>query len=152
VAETTEIPFEATPGGELARRTIARRRALYYRDDLRGPLPLGHIEPRALPYETYRQAFTPGLFARAYRDRVDEALLTSEGGYVREDGVFWAPSGRRIFDRAAFYQPAEAVDPFGARYRVRYDDAALLPVETEDPLANKVSAANDYRVLSPRLV
>ena len=79
-------------------------------------------------------------------------MLASEARYVNEDGAWWAPSGKLIFSPEAFYQPIAAVDPFGERYHVRYDGAALLTVETEDPLGNKVRAENDYRVLAPKLV
>lgn len=152
IAEAVEIPFEATPSGSLERRRLTCEYGVYYRDDLGGSLPRGQIESRALPYETYRQAFTPGLLARVYEGSVDDTLLASEARYLKEGFLWWAPSGRKIFQPDAFYQPVAAVDPFGERYRVRYDAAALLVVETEDPLANKVTADNDYRVLTPWLV
>ncbi len=152
IAKAVEIPFEAAPSGALERRTISRACSLYYRDDLSGPLPLGHVESLALPYQTLKQAFTPGLLARVYRDTVDDALLESEARYVNQNGAWWAPSGKLIFSPEAFYQPVAAIDPFGERYHVRYDAAALLMVETEDPLGNKARAENDYRVLAPKLV
>jgi len=152
VAKAAEISFEVAPDGTLERRLVSRQRRLYYRDDVRGPLPLGRINTRALPFETYEQAFTPGLLAHACGDGVDDALLASEGGYVKDDGVWWAPSGRQVFDPAAFYQPVSAIDAFGERYHVRYDACALLVIETEDPLENKVTAVNDLRVLAPSLV
>jgi hypothetical protein len=152
LADAAEIPFEATPSGALERRTIARARSVYYRDDGSGPLRLGHVESLALPYETLMQAFTPGLVARVYGDAVDDEVLASEARYVREDDAWWAPSGRLVFSPDTFYQPVAAVDPFGERYHVRYDRIALLAVETEDPLGNKVVAENDYRVLAPKRV
>ncbi len=152
IATALEIPFEAAPSGAIEKRAISRARSLYYRDDLSGPLPVGHVESRALPYQTLEQAFTPGLLARVYGDGVDDVLLASEARYVKDDGAWWAPSGTLVYAPDAFYQPIAAVDPFGERYHVRYDAAALLTVETEDPLGNKVRAENDYRVLAPRLV
>lgn len=76
-------------------------------------------------YETYREAFTPGLIAQALGDRVSDAV----------DGWWWAPSGRVLVDPARYYLPVESVDAFGNRCRLRYDDHARLSVETEDPLA-----------------
>jgi RHS repeat-associated protein len=152
IASAAEIPFEGTPSGAVERRALSRSRTLYYRDDLSGPLPPGHVGTRALPYETYAQAFTPGLLARVYGNGVDAALLSSEARYVEHGGAWWAPSGRLVFAPEAFYQPLEAVDPFGGRSRVRYDAAALLAVETTDALGNTVRADNDYRVLAPKLV
>jgi RHS repeat-associated protein len=152
VMKAREIPFDASPTGQLERRVITSKRCLYYRDDLSGPLPLGHVDSRALPHQTLAQALTPGLLARVYGDSVDATLLASEARYVKEDGVWWAPSGRLVYAPEAFYQPVAAVDPFGERYHVRYDAAALLTIETEDPLGNRIRAENDYRVLAPRLV
>jgi hypothetical protein len=164
IAEATEIPFEESATAGLQRRVVARQRALYYRDDLAGPLPLGQIESRALPFETWSQAFTHGLVSRVYGRDADEALLTNEGRYRLRDGAWWAPSARTIPDPAAFYQPVATIDAFGERSLVRYDALAMLPVETEDAAGNKITAGtrdaagvstydgNDYRVLAPRLL
>jgi RHS repeat-associated protein len=149
----TEIPFEATAAGPgLERRGYRREQRTYYSDDLTDELPLGEITRRALPFRTYRMALTPGLVAGVYGARVDEATLRDEGGYVRRDELFWAPSDRAVFDAASFFLPVEAVDPFGARALVRYDVHALMAVEADDALANRTTVVNDYRVLRPVLV
>lgn len=160
--QVTEVPYETPTGGPgIQRRVLDRERTLYYRDDLSGPLPLGQVGSRALPYETYHGALTPGLIAQVYGSRVSEVVLQNEGRYVLQDGVWWAPSGRVIFDPARFFLPVEAVDAFGQRNIVRYDAHALLVLETEDPLHNRMtvglrdaagnitSNGNDYRVLMP---
>jgi RHS repeat-associated protein len=152
VVEAAAIPFEAVASGALQRRLLARRRALYYRDDLRGPLPVGVVGTRAIPYETYEQAFTPSFVAAVYGQDAIATPLLNDAGYVLEDGAFWVPSGRRVFSPAAFYQAVEAIDPFGHRFSIRYDSSALMTVETTDPVGNRMSAVNDYRVLAPKLV
>ncbi len=165
IAAAAEIPFEASASGTaLQRRTVKRQRTLYYRDDLTGPLALGTIESRALPYESYQQAFTPGLVTQVYGDRVTDGDLTGPGAYVLQDGVWWAPSGRAIPDPSQFYLPVEAIDPFGQHTLMRYDAYALLSLETQDPLGNRTTvglrdttgaitqAGNDYRVLVPVLI
>ena len=53
-----------------ARRLIEYTRVRYRRDDLSGSLPLGVLEPLALPYRSYRLAFTDGLVSDLYDDRV----------------------------------------------------------------------------------
>jgi RHS repeat-associated protein len=163
-ASVPEVPYEVPAMGGGQRRVIERDRQLYYRDDLSGPLPLGQVESRALAFETYRQVFTPGLLANAYGTRVTDAILQGEGRYVRQDGVWWAPSGRAIFDPTRFYLPIETIDPFGQHHRVRYDAYALLALEAEDPLQNRTTVGlrdaagtitqngNDYRVLAPALL
>jgi len=150
-----EIPFETDPDpnapqGQL--RVIVRQRQRYYADDLSGPLPLGQVESRALPYESYTLALTPGLVTEAFGDRVNAALLANEARYLFEDDLWWAPSGRVIVDPTRFYLPVEAIDPFGQHHTVEYDDHALLVTAATDPLGNRVAAVHDYRVLAPALV
>ncbi|WP_437975559.1 SpvB/TcaC N-terminal domain-containing protein [Sorangium sp. So ce295] len=165
LAETRVLPFEALPDPEVpAARLIQRDRYTYYRDDLSGALPLGSIGVRALPFQSAKQAFTPGLLADAYGLRVDSELLEADGGYLFEDGAWWAVSGHAVFDRERFYLPVEAFDRFGNRYRTVYDAYALLPMESIDPLGNRISVGErdaqgtltksglDYRVLAPVLI
>ena len=73
---TAELPFQdwdADPDRlpAPARRLIAHSSVRYRRDDLSGALPLGVLEPLALPYRSYRQAFTDSLVADLYGDEVD---------------------------------------------------------------------------------
>jgi RHS repeat-associated protein len=154
------------------RRLVERTRSLFRKDDLSSPLPLGTIESRALPHESYRQVFTPSLVTALYGDRVDGATLT-EAGYLESDGAWWISSGRtfyapegtdeREFATRHFFLPRRFRDPFGAVTQVSYDDYDLLVVATRDPLGNLVTVGerdaddrlvsndNDYRVLKPRL-
>lgn len=163
-AAATEIPYESGPTFGLQRRVVERDRRLYCRNSLSGPLPLGQIESLALAYETYRQVFTSTSITDAYGGRVTPAILQGEGRYVQQDGHWWVPSGRALFDPACFYLPVEAIDPFGQRHLVRYDDYSLLVLDVEDPLHNRVTAGlrdaggniisngNDYSVLAPILL
>ena len=153
IGAAEEIPYEVTADrAKVQRRLIERSRTVYQKDDLSGPLPLGAIETLALPFESYRQAFTPGLISDVFDGKVTEALLRGEGHYVEQEGAWWAPSGRIIHDADRFYLPVAAIDAFGARYEVEYDAHALLVLGTTDPLGNRVSVENDYRVLGPKLV
>ncbi|WP_254885408.1 SpvB/TcaC N-terminal domain-containing protein [Streptomyces sp. NA02950] len=177
-ATTRELPYEewdADPP-EPARRLIEHTRTLFRRDDLTGPLPLGALEPKALPYAGYRLAFTPSLLTELYGDRVDETLVSGPGGYVRlagHDG-WWIPSGRVFYSpaevdelghaRRHFFLPHRAQDPFGAITEVAYDPYDLLVQQVRDAVGNVVTAGerdpegrlsrngNDYRVLLPGTV
>ena len=62
-----EIQFEESPTNGRQRRLVAHVRTLYRADDLSGLLPLGHVEPRALPGESYKLAFTPGLLTQVFQ-------------------------------------------------------------------------------------
>ena len=147
-----EIQYEEAASGGLQKRLIERVSSVYLKDDLRGPLPQGIIEKLALPFETYKQAYTPGLLNKIYGSKLSEHQLEEirqkDGKYILDsDGNWWIPSGRQIFDKSLFYQPKEFIDPFEHTYKIDYDDFALLMKSTVDPLGNSVLAENDYRVL-----
>ena len=127
------------------RRPIEHSRSLYRSDDLSGPLKLGTVDSMALPFETYRLAFTSGLITSVYQRQSGgstEALLPdpvsvlgSEGGYARSNdlkavGLFpasdpddhwWIHSGR------IFYSP-----------------------NSNDPAAQELSYARQYFFLPRR--
>jgi RHS repeat-associated protein len=121
----SEIPYEDEPTGGRQRRPIERVRTRYRPDDLgegaNDPLallPLGTVQPLALPGESYQLALTPGLLVQVYRRPLalpppvaaPESLLPDPGGalgvagpdgggYVDldGDGRWWVPSGRVFF-------------------------------------------------------
>lgn len=109
---------DADEGEKYFRRLIEHVRTLYRKDDLTALLPLGEIEPLALPGESYKLAFTPALLALVFQ-RNGQPLLpipadvlggqgADRGGYVPSQnlkavGLFpnsdpndhwWIPSGR----------------------------------------------------------
>ena len=189
---TAELPFQdwdarpAAPGdpkrggperGAAARRLISHTSVRYRRDDLSGALPPGVLEPLALPYRSYRQAFTDSLVADLYGDQVDAGMLRA-AGFLREGQTWRLPSGRVFYSpgdnddpaaeldyaRRHFFRPHRFTDPFGHTTAVSYDRYDLLVRQTRDPLGNLITAGerdpagqptadgNDYRVLAPRLV
>src|SRR5206468_12733339 len=84
-----EIAFEEKPDTtETQRGLIAHNRTLYYNDDLGRPLETGKLGLRALVYEKYSLALTPGLITSAYAGRVTDDLL-KEGAYVQLDDAWW---------------------------------------------------------------
>jgi RHS repeat-associated protein len=173
-AETLAYDQEPT-AGRVQKRLIEHVRTLYRGNDLGGALPSGELESMALPFESYRLAFTPGLLTQLFGSRVSDAMLAA-GGYVHTggDNDWWIPSGRVRFAAEGIPEPANAQahfflprlyrDPFGQSVAVTYDDYDLLLHEVEDAVGNKVnvgerdisggilSQGNDYRVLQPRLV
>ena len=161
------------------RRILHHSRNIYRSDRLHRLLPLGVVEPLALPGANYNLIFTPGLLDEVYRgskptpppehlipDR--QAVLHDQGGYVDldHDRHWWGPSGRIYYsldvnDTATqelhyalrhFFLPHRFRDPFENMATVRYDGHNLAPIETRDALANIVRAELDYRVLAPRLM
>lgn len=162
------IPYEAGPtSGVMQRRVIEHVRTRYRPNDLGASqndplalLPLGVAESLALPGESYKLAFTPGLVSQVYGDRATDTVLQDEGRYVHSDGDanWWIPSGRVFLstnttDTAAdeldharqhFFLPHRYRDPFhsdalSTESVIAYDQYDLLMLETRDALGNRVT-------------
>ncbi len=125
----------------------------YRADAIDEALAIGELGLRALVWQRYALALTPGLVAEVFGALVGAAELI-EAGYVdlEANGAAYVPSGRLSYDAAAFYQPAAHVDPWGNTTTLTWDDDALAIVEVADALGNSTSAEVDYRMLSPRRV
>ncbi len=166
-----DIPYENHLGegiepGEIRRRLIEHVRSLYRRNDFSDALPLGQLESLAVPFDSYKLAFTPGLLNQVYGDRVTGEMLANEGGYVQIDGNWWIPDGRVFFSpnpddspeaelntaREHFFLVRRFVDPFDNVATVSYDSHRVLLTETRNALGSVVQSTNDYRVLQPRLI
>jgi RHS repeat-associated protein len=144
----SEIDFAAAPTNGRQRRLVERHRTLFRRSDMTGLLPLGELEPIALPGENYRLAFTPALVADAYQ-RGGSALMADPatilgaatgdgGGYVLSkvakadgrfpasdaDGLCWRPSGR------VYLSPGTTDTPAAERAYARAH--FWLPLRTRD--------------------
>ena len=122
----SEINYEDAPDAGKQRRLIEQDRTLYRKDNLTSLLPLGSVESRALPGDSYRLAFTPGLLAQVFQrspdDQPPENLLPNpedvlggqgagRGGYLlsqhlKAGGLFpntdldnhwWVPTGQLFY-------------------------------------------------------
>lgn len=155
------IPYEQAPtAGLIQKRVIERARTLYRPNSLVGVLPPGRLESLALPFKTYKLAFTAGLAAQVYGGRVTDAMLSADGGYVHSGGDlhWWIPSGRMLYSpnpadtepaelayaRAHFFLPHRYRDPFhtslvSTETFVSYDANDLLLLETRNALDNRIT-------------
>jgi RHS repeat-associated protein len=178
------LPFEDIDQAQShqsrpCRRILDRSITLYRADDLSRQLPLGTLEPLALPFETYRLAFTRALSEKVFGSRVTEKTF-ADAAYVHVlgDQDWWLPSGQIFFSpstndspnvefqyaRSHFFLPLRYRDAFQQTTSVEHDKVDLLIQATRDALGNTVSAGerdasgvlvtngNDYRVLQPRVV
>jgi RHS repeat-associated protein len=124
---------QTEPGGPVNTRLrlIEHLRTHYRPDDLglaqndpRSLLPLGVLEPLALPGESYKLAFTPGMLANVYerprsgqspQDLLPDARAVlgrqggDKGGYTDLDnnGNWWIPSGRMFYSQSDAHGPAD---------------------------------------------
>jgi Insecticide toxin TcdB middle/C-terminal region len=122
-----EVQYEDQPSSGKQRRLIERVRSRYRPDNqanMSDPsfLGLGVVESLALPGESFKLAFTPGLLMQIYGSKISagdlNTLLLSEGKYVQQDGVWWISSGRQAFDSKQFYLPVgyQIIFPFVSNY------------------------------------
>jgi RHS repeat-associated protein len=157
----SEIDYEDQPTCSKQRRLIEQVRSLYRPDSEANTvnpisLPLGEIESLALPSESFKLAFTPGLLTQVFSSKITGSdlseLLSSEGKYVQHQGKWWIPSGRQAFDASNFYLPTQTQDPFGNLYISTYDTYHLLVIQTVDPLKNTVQIQNNYRTMQPEQI
>ncbi len=155
----SNLDYEATPTvGVLQKRVIEQVRTFYRANSQANTtdparLDLGEVESLALPCESFKLAFTPGLLNTIYNSKIGTGelnnLLSQEGKYVLLESNWWIPSGRQAFDPAQFYLVTEVKDPFEQIYKTTYDEYKLLATETVDPLGNRVQVRNNYRTLQP---
>ncbi|MCU0543439.1 MAG: toxin [Oscillatoriaceae cyanobacterium Prado104] len=154
----SEINYEDRPTNGKQRRLIEQVRSIYRPNSQANSidptcLSLGEVESLALPCESFKLAFTPGLLAQIYGSKISNsdlnALLLAEGKYNQQDGNWWIASGRQNFDPAKFYLSTETKDPFGNVYTSTYDAYHLLVTQTIDSIANTIQVRNNYRVLQP---
>lgn len=122
-----DLPYEDINGTRAMgagpyRRPIECLRTRYRSNNLSQLLPLKTLQTLAVPGETYKLAFTPGLLSAVYQRPhgvqptenllsnpgavllADSAPESDRGGYVDldSDGHWWIPSGR------LFFHPAES--------------------------------------------
>ena len=160
------IDYEKNPRpGRLEKRLIEHLRTYYRRNDLTASLPLGELQSLALPFESYKVAFTPGLVAEVFGGRVTGAMLdgggaTPGGRYVHTEGDdnWWISSGQIFYSPSTAHTPAQELayarqhfflphryrDPFNINAVstdsfVTYDTYDLLIEETRDALRNCVT-------------
>ncbi|MCC3474020.1 MAG: toxin [Microcoleus sp. PH2017_15_JOR_U_A] len=155
------IAYETIATTGVQKRLIERVRTLYRKNSDANttdpiPLPLGQIDSLALPCESFKLAFTPGLLAQVYSSKIASSelntLLSNEAKYVQQDNDWWIPSGRQAFDSFQFYLPVKIKDPFGNVYTSTYDKYHLSVIQAIDPLNNTIAIRNNYRTLQPEQI
>jgi hypothetical protein len=160
-----DLPYEdidAAGGTENHpyRRLIEHVRTLYRKDDLSAGLLLGTAESLALPFESYKLAFTPGLLS-VYRRNGQDLLpdpvnmLRDEGGYVLSDdkkteglfpssdesGLWWIPSGQVFFSPDPADTPGEELANAQPNF--------FLPRRFRYPFGNSTTVLYDVHDLLP---
>jgi RHS repeat-associated protein len=152
----TSLNYDEVATSGVQKRRVEHLRSLYLKDDTTAALALGTMESKALPYESYKLAFTDDLFDNLFDTTGLTTTALSSAGYVEIDDLWWMPSGRPVLGSShvdLFYMPEAFLDPFGNTTSITYDDYVLLMESVTDALGNETSVqAQDYRVLSPSVM
>ncbi|MBI1185565.1 hypothetical protein GC194_14960 [bacterium] len=153
IASATAIDYEDAPTSGVEKRLLAWQKMYFYNEALNASMPLGSVASHAMPYQALTLALTPGLLTEAYNNdgttRVTESMLLTEGKYVKEDNLYWVPSGIMTFDDSNFFVLTQSTDPFGNSTGFSYDSYYLFATSITDALSNSISMDMDYRVLAP---
>lgn len=154
-----EVP---NPSGAWERRLIEHIRTIYRRNNLDGLLPLGSVESLALPGETCKLAFTPGLLSEIYTRTSDSAegllpdpagMLGRDGGHIRSqdykilnlfpsedpDDHWWIPSGKIYYCPNSSDNPADEFTFAGSHF--------FLPFRFQDQFGNSMLVSYDDHLL-----
>ena len=166
--------------GKAQRRLIEHVKTLYYKNNLTSSLPLYSLESKAVQYENYQLAYTPGLLSDIFGPinvpgaKITDSLLNNEGKFTHskdenniDDSNWWIRSGTAQYIEGTetaidasnrFYVPVSYTEPFGGKTKVKYYSAYFLLIqEIEDAKGNilKVDISPphsgfNFRTLTPR--
>jgi RHS repeat-associated protein len=133
-------------------------------------LPLGQITERALLHHQQQAVFSDEWLQAVYGNKLDQTILSRDGGYFKEDNGYWWNKGLVQYyfkpdQPEGFYLPCKTENDFArqatppqadglfAKTIVTYDSYYLVPVKTEayitDTEKNVTTAAIDYQTLNP---
>jgi RHS repeat-associated protein len=121
----SELKYEEPATTGRQRRLIEHARMLYRKSDFTGLLPLGQLESLALPGESYKLAFTPGLLAQVYKRKLGDG-----------------PEENLLPDSAQTLG-ARGADQGGYRNSQQMRGLSLFPTDAAHPLWT-VSDADDH--------
>ncbi|MBY7110689.1 toxin [Bacillus sp. 17RED48] len=164
-----EIAYHLLPNGiSPQKRMVEHVRMLFFDTTLDKPLELGKLNALAIPYESYKLAFTDDILGHVYKDKIKpevQSVLTDKkkSGYLtgsdlaifstNTTGQYWMCSGVVGFNADApkhFYLPESYTDPFRNLTITTYDPYDLFIQSSTDALGSRTEVTKfDFRVLAP---
>lgn len=134
------IKFYDGSGNAACKRLISHTKHTFY-DNNGVALPLGQVDYLALPFESYRLAFTADMLTDALGNYFDVALKADlvnkqVGGYILKGNDYWRSSGYQRFDATNFYHPSVFFDPFGNQTTINKYWHNLIAAKVTDAAGN----------------
>ncbi|MEO1271707.1 MAG: hypothetical protein AAFX99_26750, partial [Myxococcota bacterium] len=94
-------------------------------------------------------AFPEASVEPLFEGRIQDAMLSQDGHYRREEGFWWASDTTYHYhDGSVFFRLREETSLRGGRQTYSFDRYALLLTATEDLFGNRTEATPDYQVLA----
>ncbi|MCR9161815.1 MAG: FG-GAP-like repeat-containing protein, partial [bacterium] len=142
--------LRAMGGGEL----LSHARTYFMDDDVAGPFggaasgTPGGIGKTGIVHSSHAAVFSQAQFDAAFGDDALAKARLESSPYVKNAGLYWAPSGTSEHDPDRFFLATRSVDAFGNAASVEYDDDAYFAVAATDALGNTVRSDFDPRTLA----
>ncbi len=152
-----EVTYETVLNDPIKIRLVERVRNIFQTASYSEPtaLPFKTIELPALPYESYKLAFTKSLYESLYSDKVTEDNLLNDCKYVDldSDQKYWIHSGLQKFDKSNFCKVIKVTDTFGNSTSIEYDTNNFFVYKITDPKNNITEVLKfQFRLLTPYLM
>lgn len=142
--------LRAIGGGEL----LSHARTYFMDDAVAGPFggassgTPGGVGKTGIVHSSHAAVFSQAQFDAAFegdalaKERLEASL------YVKDAGLYWAPSGTSEHNPDRFFLATRSVDVFGNAASVEYDEDAYFAVAATDALGNTVRSDFDPRTLA----
>ncbi|WP_019500353.1 SpvB/TcaC N-terminal domain-containing protein [Pseudanabaena sp. PCC 6802] len=156
------VPFS---DNALKSRLISWQQSYFWHEHQEQMLPLGQITAQALLHHQQEAVFSNEWLQSVYGNKLDQTILSRDGGYFQEDNGYWWNKGlvQHYFKLEGFYlswqtkndfaEQAAQADGLQGKMIVSYDSYYLLPIKTEayltDTEKNVTTASIDYHNLAP---
>ncbi len=161
----------------VSKKLLKQQRIVYAKNNFIGisgekysdALEFGKLESLALPFETYKLAFTNELCTEIFGEKLIDSNL-EDAKYIKSNVLktentkfpvtdnnndWWIPSGRATYStkqnsKYNFYQPDVFFDPFQHKTLVEYNSNGLYLSQSKDEHENITKVSKfDFRVLAP---
>ncbi len=137
-------------GGEL----LSHGRTYFFDDAVSGPFggeasgtPAG-IGRTGLVHSSHAAAFSEAQLEADFGGDAQAKTLLDESPYVRDAGLYWAPSGTTEHDPGRFFVGVRSFDAFGNEASATYDEDVYFVTSSTNAAGNTVTSEFDPRTLA----
>lgn len=131
-------------------RLIQWQRLFYWNDAHTTVLPPGDVGPKTLLHHQESACFTNDLVGTVFEDRVEAAMLESQGRYHFQNDYWWQPGPTlHYMSDEGFFDLDRIVRPDGGTTQYFPDRYHLTLESVTDAVGNRTRAVIDYNLIAP---